>query len=885
MQKQKTYTVLAIIVLMLTVLSIDTYAQVVHFPDPHLRAAVAEAIGADPDRITVVALRRLTRLDAGNSEIENLEGLQHAPNLRLLDLWNNRISDLTPLTSFRNLKALRLGENALIDISPLSGLTNLQTLGIPSNRISDLKPLANLHNLEELVMDRNDITDISSLGRLTNLRILKMTDNGISDLMPLANLTNLEELLLKENRISGISSLANLTGLTRLELSSNNITDVTPLANLTNLKHLELQNNRITDITPLENLTNLEHLDTQNNPIFDADSPIVHIPDPNLRTAIREALKLPDGVPVTRVTMRQLTGLVSVSSRISDLTGSEHAISLTTLLLHGNEISDLRPLTPLVNLTRLRLHTNQINDLSPIANLTELTTLLLGDNNITDISPLANLTQLTTLILSWNNITDISPLANLINLERLELQRNQIVDHSPVDTLSLTHFEYDQSCDLPPEPLEPRLNNRSFPSIFASFGEGILNRPDLESISGYWNRRIAFGAEHDMFFSSPDMFAQWFMEIEGEWHLRGWTLGALDRRDRYFARNPNMIFLAEVRIYDYGIFHAFPDDHPYWLRKLNGEFPDHGHGRLINYVHPVVQDIIVGQALAIAKCGLYDGVFFDHWNDFSSKVDERLISDEDAVNARENIIRRIREGTRDNFLIIGNTNDGIIPLTGPMMNGSFMESIVPSPGIPREPSIRVVRESLEWLETNLREPRTVMLQGGTDPSEPSDSPYNQRLMRATTTMSLTHSDGYTMFGIDSSDLKFWYDFWDADLGRPLGEKFQFYEEIEGLYIREFTNGWAVYNQSGEAQVITLPDEVQSVASRLVNTKHPVQHIDGDIFLKVEPANPADVNGDDVVNIFDLTLVAQAMGTDKPEADVNGDGVVNVFDLVFVANQF
>ena len=50
-------------------------------------------------------------------------------------------------------------------------------------------------------------------------------------------------------------------------------------------------------------------------------------------------------------------------------------------------------------------------------------------------------------------------------------------------------------------------------------------------------------------------------------------------------------------------------------------------------------------------------------------------------------------------------------------------------------------------------------------------------------------------------------------------------------------------------------------------------------------NPADVNGDGVVNILDLTLVAQGFGTDSLEADMNGDGVVNVFDLVFVANEF
>ena len=57
------------------------FAQVVQFPDPNLRAAVAEAIGVDPDRITMAVLRQLTRIDAVFREIESLEGLQHVTNL------------------------------------------------------------------------------------------------------------------------------------------------------------------------------------------------------------------------------------------------------------------------------------------------------------------------------------------------------------------------------------------------------------------------------------------------------------------------------------------------------------------------------------------------------------------------------------------------------------------------------------------------------------------------------------------------------------------------------------------------------------------------------------------------------------------------------------
>ena len=46
----------------------------------------------------------------------------------------------------------------------------------------------------------------------------------------------------------------------------------------------------------------------------------------------------------------------------------------------------------------------------------------------------------------------------------------------------------------------------------------------------------------------------------------------------------------------------------------------------------------------------------------------------------------------------------------------------------------------------------------------------------------------------------------------------------------------------------------------------------------------DVNGDGIVNILDLTLVAQAFGMQNPEADVNSDDVVNILDLTLIARQ-
>ena len=55
-------------------------------------------------------------------------------------------------------------------------------------------------------------------------------------------------------------------------------------------------------------------------------------------------------------------------------------------------------------------------------------------------------------------------------------------------------------------------------------------------------------------------------------------------------------------------------------------------------------------------------------------------------------------------------------------------------------------------------------------------------------------------------------------------------------------------------------------------------LDGEMFLKVV----LDLNGDGVINILDLVIIANAFGESEP--DLNGDGVVNILDLVIIANE-
>ena len=601
---------------------------------------------------------------------------------------------------------------------------------------------------------------------------------------------------------------------------------------------------------------------------------VVHFPDPNLRAVVARVIDAnPDRI--TRVDMRRLERMDAVYKEIESLEGLQHAPNLRLLDLDGNRISDLTPLANLTNLVELGLDRNRVSDISLLAGLINLQVLTIDENRISDLTPLANLHGLEALTLRHNLITNVEALSRLTNLRALKIEGNFIVDHLPLNGLSITHFTYDQTCDMPPFEFESRLKNRTYPSVFAPWAS-TTNQPHLSVIENY--------AQHDLYFTGP-MFEHRFFDTGETWELRGVPGRGKQIRDEYMALNPNMIFLVHIFTKGDYLYHPgnVPEDSPYWKKDADGK-PIRDHplpgSYEVDLTHPVAQEIIISRALAVARCGLYDGIFFDHWGD----------SENPGALGRglNNIIERIRAETRPDFLIMGNTNDNKIPRTAEYINGGFMETGVPESltGESLELGLTRIEEALLWLETNLKEPRINGLEGFGVPTEPPDSPTNLRWMRAITTMNLTHSDGYVLFNDGVSHTHYWYDFWDADLGRPLSEeKAQLYENRPGLYIREFTNGWAVYNHSGEPQVITLPEEVQGVASGLVNTEHELPNLDGEMYLRVKPANPADLNGDGIVNILDLILVAQAMGTDKPEADVNGDSVVNVFDLVFVANQF
>ena len=837
-------------------------AQIVEIPDPNLRQAIRETLQLpDGVPITEQEMLRLTGFAAEDAGIENITGLEYAHNLRSLFLRSNPIEDFTPLANLTKLRLLHL-------------------IGVP-------------------------LADLTFLKNLTELRELYLAYCRITDITPLANLTKLVLLDLSVNQIVDISPLANLTALTDLRIESNQIVDVSPLANLTQLTNLTLANNAITDFRPLFGL-NLQSVDIDIHKAHELASSEIEIPDPNLRQALREALALPDEIPITQLDMLQLTGFAAESAQIETLTGLEYAKNLKVLILNNNPIQDLTPLSSLTQLELLQLPGVPINDLTPIKNLTQLKELSLSFCGIRDISPLANLTQLIVLILSGNDIVDVSPLANLTALEELWLDRNHIVDLSPVQGLSLTDFRYDEVCVLPAPPIQDRIANRSLPSIVQAFG-GIVTLPTLshaESISE-WEDHISY---HDLFTTHLPFglrFTQaspWSQLTAGNLATGADLDGTIAKREEFLAKNPNMLFLAEIRIWTAHPVLQYPEDWFGWVRDEHGN-PVSGDRfssypiYLIDIRLPEVQDIIIEQAISVAACGLYDGIYFDgwwegdfplagNWNEDGSVQFWEIADGEILVS----ILQRIRANVRDDFLIMFNSNRRQMPSSVSYINGSFMETFPPENGYTRDDIIEI-EGSLIWYEANVREPKINCLRALGIGAEPPDSPRNKQWMRFFTTMSLTLSDGYALYtlgtigGQKQYQKHIWHPFWDADLGQPIGQTAQRYQDIEGLYIREFDNGWAVYNRSGNVQEISLPENATGVASGQTGKAHQLPDLDGEIYLKTvagQPTSPYDLNMDGVVNVLDLILTAQNLGS--TEGDINGDGITNILDLILVAQH-
>ncbi len=377
-----------------------------------------------------------------------------------------------------------------------------------------------------------------------------------------------------------------------------------------------------------------------------------------------------------------------------------------------------------------------------------------------------------------------------------------------VNFLSMVCFAHDPNTPQDSNSLIHRINSRCFPSVFQAWSP-CESFPDMDK----WE----IMAKHDLVFISPSMIGlKWNHEFLGlaEGFLPESIEPALAIRKKLLELNQNLVLLAEIRYRDAAESYL-PSGHKWFKRDPNGNTMlgwDEGNCLLLDFSSPEFCQQVAKQAKAAVESGIFDGIMLDWWDDDKERLE---------------LVKTVRKAIGPAALIIANANDRKTPQTAPYINGYFMECH-------RSESTQDwqrIADTLQWAESNLRKPTINCLELWYH-----NSRNDMKLMRTATCLSLTLSNGYCLFSDPNplpkpDHLHDWYDFWDADLGRPAakGKK-----DPAGYIIRDFEKGKAVYNPMGNMSIkLHFEKPLKRASNNQTAVEHTLESCDGDIFLYPE----------------------------------------------------
>ncbi len=377
----------------------------------------------------------------------------------------------------------------------------------------------------------------------------------------------------------------------------------------------------------------------------------------------------------------------------------------------------------------------------------------------------------------------------------------------------------------PEKSLQQKADDRDFPSVFQAWNP--IDMPEYPLDTN--DQRLVAAAKHDLLWEEPVSMLGFGTDLVlgAVWNHEHGGLAteftpeshgiALNNRKKMLAMNPNMIFLLEVRWRDApGSF--LPEDSEFWRRNDDGTRAEGWQGGpepyyLIDRDSKAFHENIARQSRLAIESGVYDGVMLD-WSGYLP------------------IVKKVREAIGDTGLIIVNIHDDLEKgeLYKDYINGSFMECNPDGPGVPTQRNISTwdqMEKALKFFEVEFLEPRINAFEVWGDRKD-------LRRMRATTTLGLTHSNGYVLYGdmnpLPTPDhMHDWYDFWDIPLGMP---KAKGYLREDGAHQREFDGGIVIYNPYSNGPVILeFENEVYSHTHGKAGTSFELLNADGDIFTK------------------------------------------------------
>ncbi|KAB8145771.1 leucine-rich repeat domain-containing protein [Chloroflexia bacterium SDU3-3] len=174
-----------------------------HIPDPALYRAFADALGEPITREKLLSITHLewneymAENDPDSWEpVDNLTGIEHCANLRVLSFDGNSVQSIAPLAHCDALEELWLVDNAVRDLAPLRGKGRLHTLVVDMcYPLDDIAPLAGLPELSYVNIGSTSVQDITPLLDLPKLSRASLYSLKLDMAEDTANRAALKELL------------------------------------------------------------------------------------------------------------------------------------------------------------------------------------------------------------------------------------------------------------------------------------------------------------------------------------------------------------------------------------------------------------------------------------------------------------------------------------------------------------------------------------------------------------------------------------------------------------------------------------------------------------------------------------------------------------------
>ncbi len=360
-----------------------TYCNYTAIPDANFEAAL-EVLGYDDisgdGQVPTILIETVGTLDVGEENISNLTGIEDFAALTSLRCHNNSIQNLD------------LSNNTLLNYIKCDD-NNMDTINFGTNA-----------NFEELIGFGNDFTSID-FSNLPSLRKISIFNNELTEL-DLSNNPALVFIRLDNN---------NLTYLNVKNGANTNITTFNANLN-TNLSCI-LVDDAVYSTT---NWTSINSTTSFN----DQYCRYTAIPDANFEARL-EALGLDDisadgQVPTALIEVA--TNLNLVNNGITDITGIEDFIALTSLNVSDNTIGSL-DISNSPNLITLTANACGLTSLD-ISQNTLLENLSADSNQLTSLNTTNN-TALKTIVMYGNLIATADFSANTL-LENLDLFQNKL---------------------------------------------------------------------------------------------------------------------------------------------------------------------------------------------------------------------------------------------------------------------------------------------------------------------------------------------------------------------------------------------------------------------------------------------------------------------------